>query len=227
MRIAREVLVDVAFRRGGELRRAGLAEDEGAGGAERADDGRVDAGGGGRVVDGGVVLGWHVGGEDDVFDADGEAVEGAALGRGERVEFAGAGEDLCLVEVDPGFDFGVARVDSGEEGFGVGFDCDLGGEEEGEDLGGCLLPEVGGLGVCEVHCWVGGLSVSVWLSHVLSSYDLVWRKKGLSVYIPNLGYILPLVLVWEYAFANGTNHFGESHDPHTDMTDQPSNRVHM
>ena len=99
---------------------------------------------------------------DDVFDAYREAIEGAALGEGQLVEAAGLGEDEVGVEMGPGSDGGLAGLDMGEEGSGIGF----GGEE-------AVLQEIEGVGCAEevgLFChfrggegeWmVGGLSTSL------------------------------------------------------------------
>lgn len=64
-------------------------------------------------------------GEDDVFDADGEAVEWASIFGRDLVECAGLGEHEGGIEVGPGLYDGVAGGDAGEEGLGVGFDCEV------------------------------------------------------------------------------------------------------
>ena len=59
-----------------KLRGHGLAEDDGAGGAQRRDAGRI-LGGLAALEGGAAVLGRHVGGVDDVLDADGNPVQRA------------------------------------------------------------------------------------------------------------------------------------------------------
>ena len=96
---------------GGELGGDGFAEDYGAGGFCPRHGGGV---GFGLVVgpDGGAVLAGHVGGVEDVLDADGDALEGAFLRRCRgRARLGG-------VEVGEGADGGVSGGDVVEVGFG-------------------------------------------------------------------------------------------------------------
>ena len=101
----------------------------------------ADKGDGGRIplrpvaaVDGGVVLGRHVGRVEDVLDADGNAVKRAA--RGLAIERARLRERQLGVEERPGPDLLLARGNAREAGFDELLARQLPGRDQARGLGG-------------------------------------------------------------------------------------------
>ena len=119
----------------GELGGDGLADDDGAGGAQPGDDGGVvpgPASGGERRTE----LGRIVRGVDDVLDRDRNAVqrtERVAL-HAALVERARLREHMLAIEMGERPDLAVERFDARETGAGIG----LGGNRAGGDFGGSL-----------------------------------------------------------------------------------------
>ncbi len=127
---------EVGVRRGdaiGEFVHVGFAEEDGAGGGEFFGDGGV---GGGEVVleEQGAEGGADTFSFEDVFEGDGDAVEGAAgEADGEfAVGLVGLGEGVVGGDGEEGVEAGVVLLDAGETGFGES----AGGGSFGAELGG-------------------------------------------------------------------------------------------
>ena len=114
---------------------AGVFQAGQNGGVIVGDEIGVDLGAGG---------GGNAGGIENVFDADGYAVEGAGLGQG--IEFAlallGVGEDGFAVQVDPCLE-GLQGFGAGKQGFGGVYDGGLAVADLAGQLGGGQFVQFG------------------------------------------------------------------------------------
>jgi len=82
-------------------------------------------------------------------------VEWSSLFRRDLIERAGLGEHEFGIQVGPGFHDVVAFGDAGEEGFGVGFNCEI-----------SLLHQGKSLACCE-FIWLGHFDVNVlWVRQI-------------------------------------------------------------